>query len=264
MAKTFDLVKMKRGKSLSEAAENIENMSEDTEVSIDELIESPRKENVVKTLAAIRTDPLMNTEEKNELLYALRSQFAGLFSLDNCPDDYESLKLEAIFLSDLMQASFVLLGQRLLKIRDNELYIKDGYKDFKAFVEKEIKISRSTAYNYIDLVSVFGVQTFGHEDAPDPSKLIPLLPVLKAKKDDIPVDKIKSQFIEKAKTESARDLKDDIKQLKIKYGLMSEPVEVDRLDRAFNILLNEIPTKLTAVEKKKIRNYIKKLNSLLN
>lgn len=264
MAKTFDLTKMKRGKSLSEAAENIENMSEETGASIDELIESPRKENVVKTLAAIRRDPLLQVGEKAELLTSLRSQFAGMFSLDNCPDDYESLKLEAIFLSDLTQASFVLLGQRLLKIRDDELYIADGYKDFKSFVEKEIKIARSTAYNYIDLVSVFGVQTFGHEGAPDPSKLIPLLPVLKSKNDDIPTDKIKSQYIEKAKTESARDLKDDIKQLKIQYGLAKEPEDIDRLDRAFNILLTAIPSKLNAVDKKKIRNYIKKLNSLLN
>jgi hypothetical protein len=263
MAKTFDLSKMKRGKSLSEAAENIENMSDETALSITELLENPRKENVTKSLSAIRRDPVMQAGEKAGLLTVLRSQFADMFNLDNCPDDYESLKLESIFLSDLTQASFVLLGQRLLKIRDNELYTADGYSDFKTFVEKEIKIARSTAYNYIDLVSVFGVQTFGHDDAPDPSKLIPLLPVLKSKSDGIPVDKIKSQFIERAKTESARDLKDDIKQLKIQYGLAKEPEEIDRLDRAFDSLMSEFPEKLTSIEKKKVRLYIKRLNFLL-
>jgi len=122
-----------------------------------------------------------------------------------------------------MQASFLLLGQRLMKIRDNELYIEDGYKDFKTFVETEVKISRSTAYNYIDLVSVFGVQTFGHANAPDPSKLIPLLPILRAKREDIPSDKIKSQFIKKAKTESARDLQDEIKQIKFRTASQRSP-----------------------------------------
>lgn len=264
MAKTFDLTKMKRGKSLAEAAENIENMSGETADSIEELLANPRKENVTRAVAAIQRDEMLPESGKNILLGSLRKQFSGLFNFDNCPEDYESLKLESVFLSDLMQASFLLLGQRLMKIRDNELYREDGYVDFKTFVEKEIKIARSTAYNYIDLVSVFGVQTFGHVNAPDFSKLIPLLPVLKSKNDNIPVNKIKSQFIEKAKVESARDLKDDIKQLKIQYGLAKEPVETDRLDRAFNILMTSFPAKLTALEKKKIRLYVKRLNSLLN
>ncbi|MFH0977646.1 MAG: hypothetical protein V1874_17845 [Spirochaetota bacterium] len=264
MAKTFDLSKMKRGKSLSEAAENIENMSEETSESIDDLLLNPHKEKVTKAVAAIRRDPFLVDEDKNKLLSTLRSQFAGLFNLNNCPNDYESLKLEAVFLADLMQVSFVLLGQRLLKIRDNELYLSDGYKDFKTFVEKEIKIGRTTAYNYIDLVSCFGVQALEHGNVPDPSKLIPLLPVLKANREDIPTEDIKSEFIKKAKTSSFRDLKGEIKQLKIQYGLAKEPDDIDRLDRAFNILMTSFPAKLTAADKKKIRDYVKKLNSLLD
>lgn len=263
MAKNFDMTKMKRGKSLAEAAQSIEDIGEDTVRSIDDLIESPRKEKVTGTVAAIRRDPLMKETDKKMLLDVLRGQFADLFNFQNCPEDYESLKLEAHFLSDLTQFSFLLLGQRLKKIRDNELYRQDGYDDFKAFVEQEIKIARSTAYNYIDLISVFGVQTFGHRNPPDPSKLIPLLPLFKANREDIPEQKLKSRFIEEAKTKSARDIQEEAKKLKIKYGLAKEPEDVDRLEKAFNGLMGVIPEQLTPADKKRIRSFINKLNALL-
>ncbi len=263
MAKKFDIIKMKRGKSLSEAAQNISSMDEETSQSIENLILEPRKGNVNNALVAINRDQTLSKSNKKILIDSLREQFADLFNFNNCPDDYETLKVELLFLSELTQVSFLLLGQRLMKIRDNELYRNDGYSDFKSFVTNEIKISRSTAYNYIDLVSVFGVQTFGHVDSPDPSKLIPLLSILKSGREEIPCEMIKSQFIEEARTKSARDIKEDAKQLKIKYGLLDTPEHTDPFDRAFNSLLNVFPSKLSALDKKKIRNYIKQLNSLL-
>jgi len=263
MAKKFDMNKMMRGKSLSDAADNIENMTEETAESLEDLLAEPRKDKVTKAVVAIRRDALLPDADKKTLIDALRAQFSGLFNLKNCPDDYESLKHESIFLSELTQVSFLLLGQRLMKIRDNELYRIDGYDDFKTFVTEEVKIARSTAYNYIDLVSVFGVQTFGRANAPDPSKLIPLLPLLKSKNENIPVDKIKSQFVKEAQNHSARDIKEKAQELKVKYGLAKEPEEVDRLERAFNSLVSALPDKLTASDKKKIRKYIDHLNSLL-
>lgn len=263
MAKNFDITKMKRGKSLAEAAQSIENISEETIESIDALLVNPRKENVTRTLAAVNRDDRLKDTDKKMLVDTLRGQFADLFNFNNCPDDYETLKLESLFLSELTQFSFLLLGQRLKKIRDNELYRQDGYDDFKTFVSEVIKIARSTAYNYIDLISVFGVQTFGHDNAPDPSKLIPLLPIFKTNRDDIPEEKLKNRFIEEAKTKSARDIQEEAKKLKIKYGLAKEAEDIDRLDKAFNGLMGAIPDKLTAVDKKRIKSYINKLNSLL-
>lgn len=263
MAKNFDMTKMKRGKSLAEAAQNIEDISEDTTESIEALLGSPRKENVTRTLAAIKRDDRLKDADKQMLIDTLRGQFADLFNFKNCPEDYETLKLESLFLSELTQFSFLLLGQRLKKIRDNELYRQDGYDDFKTFVAQEIKIARSTAYNYIDLISVFGVQTFGHDDSPDPSKLIPLLPIFKTNREDIPEEKLKNRFIEEAKTKSARDIQDEAKKLKIKYGLAKEPEDIDRLDKAFNGLMGAIPDKLTSADKKRIKAYINKLSALL-
>lgn len=263
MAKKFDMTKLKRGKDLGDAAYDIENISDNTVDALDDLFGSPRKEALTRAVVAVKKDTQLKDADKTKLISLLRSQFIDLFNFKNCPEDYETLKLESVFLSELTQQSFLLLGQRLMKIRDNQLYRIDGYNDFKAFVEEEIKISRSTAYNYIDLVSLFGVQTFGHKNSPDASKLIPLIPILKSNREDIPSEKIKSQFLESAKTKSAREMKDDAQKIKIKYGLASEAEEIDRIDKAFNSLMNSLPEKLAAADKKKIRNYINKLNALL-
>ncbi|HNR90547.1 MAG TPA: hypothetical protein PKM65_19580 [Spirochaetota bacterium] len=263
MAKTFDKSKMLRGKSLGGAALEIENISDETVDAMDDLFANPRKDTVVRAVAAVKRDARLAEGDRRALLDGLRGQFAGLFNFDNCPEDYESLKLESVFLSELTQYSFLLMGQRLMKIRDGELYRADGYADFKAFVTQELKISRSTAYNYIDLVSVFGVQTFGRADAPDPSKLIPLIPILKSDKKGIPGERLKARFIEEAKSKSAREIQDEAKDLKVKYGLAKAPEDVDRMERAFSSLLAAVPEKLTARDKKKIGEYIARLRKLL-
>ena len=123
-----------------------------------------------------------------------------------------------------------------------------------AFVTEEVKIARSTAYNYIDLVSVFGVQTFGRANAPDPSKLIPLLPLLKSKNENIPVDKIKSQFVKEAQNHSARDIKEKAQELKVKYGLAKaaegkQKPEVDfkQLARDYHFDLSKVKSDLEKI-----------------
>jgi len=263
MAKKFDMNKMLRGKSLGDAAHDLESAEPATAEAVDDLLRNPRKEKVVRAVAAIRRDTRLSDGSRASLLESLRGQFADLFNFGNCPDDYETLKLEAVFLGELTQYSFLLMGQRLMKIRDEELYQADGYPDFKTFVEKELTISRSTAYNYIDLVAVFGVQALGHENSPDPAKLIPLLPILKSDKKGIPGEKLKNRIFEDAKVKTFREMQEEAKDLKIKYGLAKAPVEVDRMEKAFGSLLAALPEKLTAKDKKKIADYIAQLKQLL-
>lgn len=222
MAKNFDLTKMKRGKDLSEVASRLEDISEDTIEVINKIIENPVKEMVTKAVVTINKDTRLSESNKNRLLETLRIQYSELFNFNNCPEDYETLKVEAKFLSELSQHSFLLLGQRLLKIRDNAFYKIDGYADFKSFIAGEIKIARSTAYYYIDLITFFGVQTFGHEGSPDPSKLISVLPLLKSNNEDIPKEKLKKHFIKETKNKSAREIQEETKQLKIQYGITKE------------------------------------------
>ena len=224
MAKNFDITKMKRGKDLSDVAAQLEDISEDTMKVIENVTENPVKEMVTKAVLTINKDTRLSETNKDLLLQTLREQYAELFNFDNCPEDYETLKIEAKFLSELSQYSFLLLGQRLLKIRDNEFYKIDGYNDFKSFIAGEIRIARSTAYYYIDLITFFGVQTFGHEGSPDPSKLISVLPLLKSNNEGIPKEKLKKHFIKESKNKSAREIQDETKKLKIQYGLSKEKV----------------------------------------
>jgi hypothetical protein len=193
------------------------------------------------------------------------SDVTGL-TFENCPEDYDALKGEAKKLALSSANSFVLLGQRLSKIREGNLYKADGYKDFKSFIQGEVKISRSTAYNYIDLIDCFGVQTFVQEDAPDASKLIPALPLMKA--DDEKISKadkktLKARLIKDATTKTDKEMKEDLGALKVKYGLAEEKQEIDKIEATFDRLMSLFPETLTAVDKKKIQKFIKKLSSLV-
>jgi len=237
MAKNFDITKMKRGKNLSDIASRLEDISGDTIEVLGKVTENPVKEMVTKAVVTINRDTRLSETNKNILLETLREQYSELFNFNNCPDDYETLKVEAKFLSELSQHSFLLLGQRLLKIRDNAFYKIDGYADFKSFIAGEIRIARSTAYYYIDLITFFGVQTFGHEGSPDPSKLVSVLPLLKSSNEDIPKEKLKKHFIKESKNKSAREIQDETKKLKIQYGLSKEKViESTDLDPSKNEL----------------------------
>jgi len=200
-----------------------------TKEAIENAIEEPTKENIIIAKDAIKSDMIMSDEEKNNLTTELVKSFQGLFNFQNCPDDYQSLKEEAKFLAGMTQYSFLLMAQRLQTIKLGELYKEDGYLDFKSFIENEINISRRTAYNYIDLLDCFGVQTFAQDNNIEYSKLIPVIPMLR--NDLITTEEkenIKKEFIEKAKTESAREINKDVKELKIKYGIEKEVDEDDK------------------------------------
>ncbi|OHD73207.1 MAG: hypothetical protein A2355_06320 [Spirochaetes bacterium RIFOXYB1_FULL_32_8] len=216
--KSFSIESIKRGRDLSEKAKSF-NSQPETISAIEDLHEKPTKENINKAIELIKKDTFIEKNNKDLLIDELRGNYVNLFNFDNCPEKYEDLKKEAKFLAGMTQYSFILMAQRLQAIQVGELYKKDGYPDFKAFIEKELEISRPTVYRYIDILSFFGVSALRHEDI-DYSKLQPIIPVLKrALISEAEKANIRSEFIEKAKTESFRDMMKDAKNLKIKYGL---------------------------------------------
>jgi|GEM_PF-817000 len=223
--KKFNNEQLSRGKSILNPDDNF-NPDDFTYDVISSFEKNPRKEELPKVVEVIRQDSILPDSQKEVLISRLKENFINLFGFNNVPDDYKSLKFESKFLADMTHYSFVSLAVRLKKIRDHELYREDNYSNFKSFVDCELSINRATAYNYIDLVTVFGVQTFGH--VMEPSKLIPALPLLKsaATNKDIPLAEIKDEIVKQSQTMSARELNAHIKDLKVEYGLIkpSEPV----------------------------------------
>ena len=60
-----------------------------------------------------------------------------------------------------------------------------------------------------------------------------------------------------------QEMNEEIKGLKVKYGLVTEKEEVDKIDACFDRLLSMFPEKLNAVDKTKIKRYIKKLQAFV-
>lgn len=220
--KKFNKDQLSRGKSILNPDDNF-NPDDFTYDVITEFEKNPIKENLPEVIEVIKKDSSLPAVQKEILINRLKEDFVTLFGFNNIPEDYKSLKNESKFLSDITQYSFASLAVRLKKIRDKELYREDNYPDFKSFIDNELSINRTTAYNYIDLVTIFGVQTFEH--VTEPSKLIPALPLLKSAQSnkDIPVSRIKKDIIKQAQSMSARELNAHIKDLKVEYGF-SKPV----------------------------------------
>lgn len=120
--------------------------------------------------------PMINIENINDPRYEMISASLDQYTPDNAPTDYLQLKREVKELSEAHAKTFVILAHRLKIIRDSELYKIDGYEDFRAFVEGELDVARSTVYNYISIVELFGVQHVGHVKT---SNLFIALPVIR-------------------------------------------------------------------------------------
>lgn len=169
--------------------------------------------------SVIDNEPQLSITEKQDIIKTFKKEFIRNFNFDNCPEDYQVLKEEARFLAGVTQYSFLLMAQRLKKIRDEELYRQDNYPDFKTFIEKEMTVTRQTAYKYIDIVNFFGVATLRHEDV-NVSKLIPIIPILKSNAlSSDRKQKIKDEYVNKSKISSARDIAKEVMQIKQELGI---------------------------------------------
>ncbi len=78
--------------SLLEVAEQIKDIRESTKDKIKLVLTEPSKENVNSLVFELEHDKFLSLEKKQSLLSVLKRDFISLFNLENCPDDYESLK----------------------------------------------------------------------------------------------------------------------------------------------------------------------------
>ncbi|MBP7553030.1 MAG: hypothetical protein KA885_06355 [Spirochaetes bacterium] len=253
----------KETRNLSDIINDKNVVSDDVKNAILGLEASPTSDKLNSVIKIIENDTAILGEDKKELLNNLREKYISIFNFNNCPEDYEDLKNEAKFLSGITQYSFMLMAQRLLKIRDNELYKIDGYSDFRSFIENELSISRSTVYNYIDIVTIFGVQPVGHDENIEYAKLLPIIPILKAHENNIPKDEIKERFLYEIRSKSKNEIIDEANRLKVKYGLLKERKLKDEIDKSFKKFYELLLNDAKDLDKNKLDYYIKKLNGLM-
>jgi hypothetical protein len=105
-------------------ADEIDNIADTSKQAIFELVTTPSQSAVMKVKETVEKDELLRESDKQLILKRLQEDYLSVFSFDNCPENYEDLKNEVKFLSKLSKHSFLIMAQRLLKIRDEELINK--------------------------------------------------------------------------------------------------------------------------------------------
>jgi hypothetical protein len=179
---------------------------------------------IKKNLESVSSEPILETEiqpsESNQLDSMARARAyeniqVGVhhFTMDNAPDDPAQLKEEIKFLANLTGRAWVILAHRAKKYKDRELYLQDGYSDFKSWIEGELDLARTMVYNYIWVLEEFGVQPVEHVKL---SNLIALLKPVREHPED------KDYLLEKAKGLSRNDL---LKYIKSHYSQLKEKEE---------------------------------------
>ena len=251
MASKKDLFK----NSANMLSSKVSKIDKSTKEALNIVENNPTQEYVDNAIKLIEKDRYLSVNEKDEILEEIKNRFINVFSFDNCPDDYEALKVEAKFLSGISQYSFLLMAQRLKKIRDKNLYVEDGYNDFKEFIETELNVSRRTAYNYIELIECFGVQALAHDNI-DTSKLIPTLPILNSDNKAIPKEELKYKFIEDSKNKTFRELQEETRELKIRYGIGSKKTNKTEFEKLLEKILKSLPDHPNDNEKEMIREVV--------
>jgi len=236
-----------------------ENEIKDNEIESlkNKINQSASRDELIITTDDIKNNDLLSIDDKKELIDFSLSEYIKKYSV--IPKDYETLKKEVKLFNGLTQINFIFLAMRLKKIKDNELYKQDNYKDFKDFYQNEIKATERTIFYYIDIIENFQLKSISVIENMQYSKLIPFLPLLKNK--DIP-DKDKKDIKNKAVKllESDKSQKDIIliaKDYKSKYGLIKES-ELN-IDKLVNGIIKKIPENRPDI----IQEIIDKLNDLL-
>jgi hypothetical protein len=219
-------------------------------------------ENMYRRMRVISEQVGLTQRERNRLINELTKQFAFVFNAHDYSRDYETLKKEVKFLATLTRYSFLHMAKRLIIIRDNKLYRKDGYATFKDFIEEEIPLSRSTVYNYIDIVTFFGVQLVGQTADFEYSKLLPVLPLLKANNDRIPKEEIKEKFLQGVETKTKSELTREAQKYKKLYGLVQ--TRSIGLSAVFRYVLKNVPKNPNTHEKEIVWKMIEYLTNLTN
>ncbi|MFW5890937.1 MAG: hypothetical protein ACOCUI_01835, partial [bacterium] len=202
----------------------------------------PTKEKVVKATKLIKDDANLPETSKLELINIIKEQYVSLFNFDNCPDDYEELKAEAKFFAGMIKYNFLLMAQRLIKIRDGELYRNDGYKDFSSFIKAELNIAKRTVYDYINIIEEFGVRLVAMDREVEYSKLLPIIPLLKSKNKKIPKKDLKEKYLKEIENKSKKQIQIEARNLKEQYGISKSKINSKDAEfiKTINWIINKV------------------------
>lgn len=229
--KTFDI--NKRSKPMSKVIDEFEGKAETVE-AVKLFEKEPSIENKEKAVAAVISDPALSIASAG-LLDDIQNLFIKAFSANTLPSDYSDLKREAKYLADLHEVSGIYMAMRLKSIRDNELYKEDGYLDFKSFIDNELKISKKSVYNYIDIVEqvITPKKLISQEDieklSANQSKIRAFMPLFKSDKINSDVkDNLRDEVFDKLDKKSFRELSEEAKNLKVTYGLSKPKLEIKK------------------------------------
>jgi len=207
----------------------------------------------------IENNSIIGIENRKELINLILTEYHNKF--DDLTNDYAILKEDIDFLtkdinnySGLSQVAFVLLAKRLQKIRDDKLYLTDGYSDFRHFISDKIKLARSTIYFYIDIVNYFNVSNQLDTNF-EYSKLIPFLPLIKNQEiSEKEKEEIKEEAITLAKEKKTqREIAIIANDLKTKYGL-NQSQEKD-IEKRIKKIVSLLPKDFSIKSKKEFAEY---------
>ncbi len=245
--KKFDI--NKRSKPMTEVVKEFEGEASTVD-AVNIFENNPTIENKEKAVEAVTNDKALSAASP-ELLDQIQALFIQAFSSNSIPSEYSNLKREAKYLADLNQVSGLYMAQRLVIIRDKELFKEDGYADFKSFIESELNISRSTVYNYMDIIDQFvskRLNTTIDKLSLNRSKLVPFLPLLKSDKITKKAkDKIRDNVISELDTKSFRDLSKEAKDLKVEYGLV-KPKETKPIKTESSPLIHSLESMYESIK----------------
>lgn len=268
--KKFNKQNMTRNQdSLSELANEIYNsgkMNKATYDSINKISEGPTKENILAIAEIVKDDAKIPEKDKNELIEKIQNDYIRLFNFNNCPEDYKSLKKEVKFFSGMLKYNFYLLAHRLIKVRNGQLYKNDGYNNFKEFIENELNVSKATVYKYMDIISSFGVSLARldlENDDVEYTKLIPIIPLLKAKDDKIPKDDIKNKFLNDIKKKTREELRKEARKLKIRYGIINDDRNFSTFTKIVDNFYKKIPNNPDKEDIEALKKLILKIKSVI-
>jgi len=247
------------------------DMALKTRESISQLINEPSKNNLDIALQQISNDKIIGNQRKIELLDKLKIKYVELLNFDNCPDDYDTLKHEIIFLYGVSHYSFLLMAQRLLKIREDKLYLSEIdengnkiYLSFENFITNGLKISKTVAYESMNVYECFGVRLTELGNDIEYTKLVPIVPLLKSINSEIPKEEIKEKYLKEIKNKSQNEIRKEAKELKIKYGLLKRNLIItDEYDKIFNPLYKKLNEKISDEDIEKIEEHISRIKNII-
>lgn len=151
-------------------------------------------------------------------------------------------------LSTLQNFAYLAKGAKLLYIQKNEQELcKDRYGTFEEYLKNALGMSKSAAYDCIDLVKYFAKSTRVDSElkliADNKSKVKLFLPIFKSNDiDDRTKSELRENIISKLNSKSYREMQVDAKEEKAKFniGRNNKSSELDELEQKIRKVIYKI------------------------